>query len=235
MATPPPFVAEYETVWNTSTSPKTISVSGDVGDMLMVFAVNQGWHSGVDSFSTPSGGGLAFTSLQQSASVGNCTVGVWTCMPGPQQTFTFSLGQVGPSSDQFGYNVLRFTGANGGASSLTQGTGNPSGSLTTTQDNSAVVAFIGDWAGQDGASRAWGTVNGISPTEVTYFRVVSNYTVYGAYWPDVGAAGANSYGLTGTGTQTFTVVAAEVLPTPAGNPSGTSPRVQSVMVPTMQF
>lgn len=89
------------------------------------------------------------------------------------------------------------------ASSSNNGTGSgaPSWTLTTTTNNCLIVAVVVDWNAVDGASRTWRTVNGITPTAGNGFErsyVLSGtgaLTYYVAYWPDVGAAGAKTLGL----------------------------------------
>lgn len=213
MATPPTFVAEYETVFSTSATPKTTSVTVAAGDTLVIIGMteDQGY-----TLNTPTGGSLTYT-LEQSVVVSNfCTAYVWTAPAPGSQTFTLS-GTMTGGSGLWGFNCLRFSGSPGiGASSKTNITsGAPSLGITTTGDNSAIVVANADWTASDGASRTWRTVNGITPTsgnslEVTYYRNSTTYTAYGAYWNDAGTAGAKTVGLSAPSAQKYSIVAVEV-------------------------
>jgi hypothetical protein len=92
--------------------------------------------------------------------------------------------------------------------------GAPSLSITTTQDNSAIVVANGDWNATDGASRTWRTA-GSSATENTYFRDSTRYTAYGAYHADAGTAGGKTVGLSAPGGQKYSIIAVEVKGTAA--------------------
>jgi hypothetical protein len=132
------------------------------------------------------------------------------------KSMTVSSSESGIADPRFNLNVLQFRDSDGvGASVSNNTTGTPSISITTTQDNSAVAVIIIDWNAADGASRTWLTVNSITPTsgnggERTYFRNASFYTVYAAYWSDVGAAGAKTVGLSAPGSQQYSIIAVEV-------------------------
>ena len=204
----PTFVAEAESVWNTTTSPKTVSITVDNGDVVVVCA-------GTDAtggLGSPSGGGLTYT-LQQADGV--VAVVVHTTIGTSTQTFT--LSQPDPGGADFGVNALRFAATAGvGASTVATVSGvDGSVSLTTQADNSAVVVLIVDFGAVDGAARTWKTVNGITPTvgnglEATYNLDAGIYTVYAAYYSDAGAAGANTFGISAPTGGNYSVIAVEV-------------------------
>lgn len=218
MPTPPSFVAEYETAWSTGASPKTASVTVSVGDVLVVAAAAASWSSSSDNLNTPTGGGLTYT-LEQSYSVINDTSAwIWTALSDSSQTFTLSVAENG-GAQLYGFNALRFSGSDGiGNSTIVHSVGSGVASttpLTSIQDNSAVVLIGADWNAVDFTTRTWATVNGVTPTsgnglERTYFRDSAQYTVYAAYWDDVGVAGGNTYGITTTGVIDSTIAAVEV-------------------------
>lgn len=218
MATPPTFVAEYESVWNT-TAAKSVSVTVAAGDTLVVFGVTE---DSQYTLNTPTGGSLTYT-LQQSVVVSSYTsVFIWTAPCPSSQSFTLQVTSNIPGT--FGINVARFSGSSGiGASSKTNVTGSaPSLGLTTTGANSAIVAAIGDWNAIDGTSRTWRTVNGITPTagngqELTYSRQVGLYVAYGAYWSDAGTAGSKTVGVSSPSGQAYAIVAVEVLGVAGGS------------------
>lgn len=222
MATPPVFVAEYETVWNTGgASAKTVSVTVANGDVLVIVGITE---SDGTTLGTPTGGGLTYTPAQSINVVGFTSLYTWTAPSASAQSFTMSITPGGIGGGFFGYNVLRFSGATIGTSTKTNVTGPsaPSLALTTTQDNSAVVMGCGDWTAADGASRIYRTVNSITPVaagsgEDSYFRNTTNYATYVAHWSDCGTAGAQTYGLT-TPSQRFSIINVEVKGTVAAAP-----------------
>lgn len=210
MATPPTFVAEYETVWDTDTSPKTISVTVVTGELLCHCGISS---DGNNVLATPTGGtSVTWVAAQASTTANKCMIKTWTVAPAGQ---TFTLSET-VSTGVFGFNCLRFSGTDGvGASNKAEGSGSgPSVSLTTTADNSAVVVAVGDWSATDGTTRTWRTVNSFTPTagngaEKSYFRNTTDYATYVAVYPDAGTAGANSYGLSAP-SQNWTIHAVEV-------------------------
>jgi fibronectin-binding autotransporter adhesin len=212
MSTPPTFVAEYEVSdWQITTTPRTMSVTVAAGDYLVVIAGTEE----SNNLQTPTGGGLTYTLQQQVTVSSYAGVSIWTAPCASSQTFTLSVAITGGQA--FGFNVLRFSGCSGiGASNKTNAaSGTPSLGLTASGDNSAIVCIDTDWNAADGASRAWRSINGITPTagnglEVTYSRNASRYTVYGAYWSDAGTAGSKTVGLTTPG-QKYAIAAVEVL------------------------
>ena len=80
-----------------------------------------------------------------------------------------------------------------------------------------------DYGAEDGTSRAWRTVNGSAPVETAYFLNALNYTVYVAYYANVGTAGAKTVGLSTPTGQQYTIAAIEVLATSSNNFTGTAP------------
>lgn len=211
MATPPTFVAEYETAWD-GTGTDTVSVTIADGDLLVEVSAT------ADTAATPGvptgGTGVTWTAAQFSNTASKCSIRSQTSTGAAAQTFTLSQAYTG-SGPVNGATCLRFSGSDGvGASNKAEGSGTgPAVDLTTEADNSAVVVIASDWAAGNGA-RTWRTVNGYTPAagngEYTYAYVSGQYTVYVAVYPDVGAAGTNSYGLSAP-TQNWTIHAIEVL------------------------
>lgn len=205
--TAPTFVAEYETSWTTTTSPKTASVTTAVGDVLVCFVISEDSSS---TLGTPTGGtGLTWTAQQTYTNANNCDITVYTATATTAQTFTLSVANSG-TTHRFGFNCLRFSGSSGiGASNKAQSTGTPSLSLTTTNPDSTIVVASGDWAAIDGATRPAITTAG-AYTEQTYATVSGQYTVYGGRYANVGTAGAKTVGWSGPSGQTYSMVAVEV-------------------------
>jgi hypothetical protein len=123
----------------------------------------------------------------------------------------------------WGYNAIRFSGSSGvGASNSALGqSGNPTLSLTTTQDNSAIVVVIGDWSSVVDASPTWLTLNSKATVQTSWRPGnAASYGVYIGVFPDVGAAGAKTIGLANPTTGgLFTVAAIEVLGSPPAAPT----------------
>src|SRR5690349_7036720 len=119
----PTFVAEYESAWNTTTSPKTASVTVATDDILVICGVTA---DNTATLGTPSGGGLTYTLQQSTAISSKCAVYVWTAIAGSSQTFTLSISRSGGTTIEWGFNALRFSAASAvGASAVTTGTGAP--------------------------------------------------------------------------------------------------------------
>lgn len=230
MATPPTFVGEHETVWNTGGgADKSVTWTPTAGNILVAFAMSE------DAGTTISiSGGPTWTLAQSHTVASNCTCYVWTATAG-SGSITPTFSPAGSNGNQvFGANVLEFSGSDGvGASNKAQTTGGPSLGLTTLGDNSAIVVASSDYLAVDGTSRTWRTVNSVTPTsgnglEVTYFRSAANYTVYGAYYSDAGAAGAKTVGLSAPTGQQYSIIAVEVKGTGA---TATAPLFRPLIVP----
>lgn len=227
----PVYVGDSGTdLWNTTSASATYvtdSFSVTTNNIL----VGLGGFSNLESWTLAiSNSGTAHTwTERQKVSVANyCLAYGWTAPAAATQsnTATFTRGGSG-SATLFGGIVLQFSGSDGvGASAKTNvASGAPSLSITTTQDNSAIVVFVLDWSAVDGASRTWRTVNSVTPTaanglERSYFRDSAQYTVYSAYYSDAGTAGAKTVGLSAPGAQKYSIIAVEIKGTAA---AATSP------------
>lgn len=209
----PTFVAEYETVVNTTTSPKTVSVTTAVGDVLVLFGVAE---NRLVTLGTPSGGtSLTWTSRQEVTATPTadwCTARVWTATATTAETFTLSVTRTGDTGQFWGWICLRWSGSDGiGASAKTNvSSGAPSLAITTTGANSAVCCANTDWNAL-ATSRTWRTVNSSTGTEQMYVNVSGRYTSYANRWNDVGAAGSKTVGLSAPTGQKYSIVAVEVL------------------------
>ncbi len=231
----PTFVSENETVWNSSTDPKTTgSISVQAGDILVAISGAEG----ADGTTTCviSGGSLTWTVRQEVDVNDYAHVQVATATAASTTSITVSADWEGfPGGREWrGLNVLVFRASDGiGASAQengtdTGGTDEPSLSITTTQANSAIVVANGDWNATDGASRTWRTGAGTA-TEVTYFRDSSHYAAYGAYHADAGTAEAKTVGLSAPSGQKYSIVAVEVKGT-ASSSLTASPGVGSLTI-----
>jgi hypothetical protein len=211
----PTFVAEYEVAsWNTGGNSKTVTPTTADDDLLVLVGGAEGAELTLD----PAGNGMTYT-LRQSITVTDfCAAFAWTAPATGASGWTLTVTKDG-NNLLWGVTALRFSGAGGvGTSAKTNTSGAPSLSITTTQANSAIVVFVSDWNAADGTTRTWRTVNGTTPTignglERTYFRNSSAYAVYAAYYPDAGAVGSKTVGLSAPSGQKYSIVAVEILGT----------------------
>lgn len=210
----PIFVASYSTTYITNASPQTVSVTTQPGDILVVYG---GSENETNTISTPSGNSISFTLRQSSINSGYGNAYLWTGTDLSGGTnWTLSCTQTG-GSGHWGFTCVVFRGVSGiGASDKAHSaSGNPSLSLTTTQANSALVLFDADWNAQDGTTRTWNTINGVTPDagngyELTYVYENSIWSAFGAYYPDCGIIGTKTLGMSAPANQKWSVVGIEI-------------------------
>lgn len=215
----PTYVQEAETAWNSGSTPRgSGNFTTSTGDVVIAASVKEGTTDDLSQTGTN-----VTLSVQQTVDVASyCEVEVSAGVVASGGTTSVSFVNSVDGANHFGGNALTFTASDGiGASAKTNTTGAPSLSITTTQNNSAVVVIVGDWNSADGASRTWRTVNSITPTagngyERTYYRDSARYTVYLAYYPDVGSAGSKTVGLSAPSGQQYAIIALEVKGTASG-------------------
>lgn len=240
--TPPTLILDNEGTlgWDVTTEPKsTAAFNSAIGDVWVTGAIAEDNAANLDP---PTNTGTAQTFTARGAvDTNNWTeVHTYTTIVNAVLTGqTVSMVRQG-SALKWNLNVVRFSGSDGigavpAGEAETVDTA-PSLSITTTSDNSAIVVFIGDWDAEDGTSRTWRTVNGITPTagngyELTYFRNASNYAVYIAYYPDAGAAGAKTVGFTAPASPKASIVAIEVKGTTAAVTAAGNAPTQPLGVP----
>lgn len=233
----PTFVASYAYTAASTNADVTISLTNSAGDVLVCIAATEDNNR---TLTTPTGGtGLTWT-LQQSTNLASfAKVYTWTTTATAANTAA-TISMTRDTTSWASARILRFTGSDGiGASSATTTTttGTPSLAITTTQANSAIVTDVADWNAIDATTRTWRTINGTTPTagngfETGYFRNASFGTTISAYWPDAGAAGAQTTGLTTPTTGwKWTAVAVEVKGT-AGGGGGSSTPPPAILVPS---
>jgi hypothetical protein len=211
----PTFVSYTDTGWATvvsTASVATSSISVQSGDILVAVGATS------DSAVTlaVSGGSLTWTAAQ-SVNVSNyCSAYIWTATASSTTSFAVTFSRTGGGGGQkYGGGVYVFRAASIGNSSKTNTTGAPSLALSSSQANSAFVQVVGDWNAADGASRTWRAINSTTPTsgngyEKAYSRDSSQYTVYSAYWPDVGSTGSKTTGLSAPSGQQYAAIALEI-------------------------
>lgn len=221
----PTLASSAQSAWTSTTSPKTVSVTVAIGDVLVVKGVKE--ESSGNTMSTPTGGtGFTWT-LQQSHVVNSWTgAWVWTATATAAQTFTLSVAATGPGV--WGFAVERWTGSTGiGASAKVQSTGAPSMTLTTTGANSAISAVMGDWNATTGTA-TYRTINGFTPAAGGVGETGARpgdgatYGAYSCYWTDAGTAGGKVVGQTAPSTQKYSLIAVEVLGNASSSTTGSA-------------
>lgn len=234
MATPPTFVAAYVGPTPTKTTPKTIVVSGAIGDTLICYASTADQTATV---SAPTGGtGLTWT-LQESVvtsggvDCSNCYM--WTSpVTATLSSVTLTLVETAGTTFWWGFFFLRFSGVSGfGGKNVTHitGTGLPTLSLTTTGSNSAIVVGNVDFVPASGTP-AWLTNFGAFTQECDQF-VSSNMGQYGGYHANSGSPTTANVGMTAPTGQTYSIIALELL---GQTTSSASPNLYLLDVPTMR-
>jgi hypothetical protein len=242
MPTAPTFVDEQETTFD-ATTPKNVaaSLTANANDMLVEAGVVENTQG---TLGTPTGGTSVTRTLREEETAGvagvRCGAYMWTAPVTSGQSFTPSFNRA-TGTEKFIGTALLFRGTDGvGATNSTnnaEGSGAPSLSITTTQDNSAVVVVVADWNAGDGSSRTWNTVNSITPTsgngyERSYVRDATAATYYVAYYPDVGAAGSKTVGLSAPSTMRYVICAVEITGSTPWPPDGTSDAASKLKVIT---
>ncbi|TAH34088.1 hypothetical protein EYC59_03770 [Candidatus Saccharibacteria bacterium] len=215
----PTFVASYTTVYDTDASPKTLSVTTQAGDMVVVYGAIE---NGAQVLDVPSGNNIPFT-VQQTVAISNMwgAAYIWAGIDELGGT-SWTLSNTISATAHWGMTCLVFRGSGGiGAAVATNVSGAaPSLDITTLQGNSALVTVVSDWNGTDGSSRTWRTVNSVTPTlgnglELNYTNDAPVLWVsYGAYYDNAGSAGLKTVGLSAPGGQKYSMVAVEVFGSP---------------------
>lgn len=212
--------------WSTTTTPKTASVTTQVGDVLVVLA-SHGTPATV--INTPTGGTSLSWTLQKSfTGAGAPSMYVWTATATTAETFTLSVGRAA-TTDAWSFRFYQFRGSGGvGASVITAAhtTGAPSQALTTTGANSAVMCLVGDFNESTVTTRTWRTINSITPTAANTLEkdavlVSGTASWLSAYWNDAGATGSKTLGLTTQTGADYSMASIEILGASGSNFSQT--------------
>lgn len=201
--------------FNSTGATKTVSVTANSGDCLVVLACTG---DSTQDFGTPSGGGLTYTS-RTSAGV-NLTnlngIQFWTAFATSTGSFTLSLSISPNNSTAWGVSVLRFSGVTGiGANSSDSNSSNtttPLTSFTTTADDSVIVAGSTDW-NFNGGARTYRTAAG-SFTETNSYANAGIGTLDYGYYADAGVAGTYAIGLTAPTPQRWALIGVELVGAP---------------------
>lgn len=243
MGTPPTFVTDVEGAagWGSSATPKTTATfNGSTNDVLVTLLTDSNDNGG-EAYTFTSTPAETWTELAETTGTTNADVWMqpaWTVLTADRTGMAAIATRTGGDAVPFNILTAIFTGSDGvGAYAKSPGNGGaaPALGITTLFDNSAIIYMVGDWAATDGATRTHRSVNGFTPTagngqELLYFTDGSNYTVYCAYIPDAGNAGAQTVGISAPGTGDCLVIAVEIQGTPGAPPSGPFPMLRPAVV-----
>jgi hypothetical protein len=227
MAVPPTRVSHVASSWTSESSPKTLSVTVQNGDLLIVAAGAEG--SG-NNFGI-SGGSLTWTRRQSSYQSFRADMALWSAQA--TETTTFSIAVSNDDNQSWGCAATVWRNHGGlGNTGVGTGDGDADALFTTASSDSAVVVYIADYNAIDGAGRVYHQVNG-APTELLYGRSSNDYTWYGIVYPDTNAAAQYEIGINGMSDQKWTMVVAEIKGTATGVAAGFA---QGVGIPSsVQF
>lgn len=206
----PTLISSTDSAFNVSDTPKTVVVSVNAGDIIVVVA---GSEDNARVLGLPTATGNTFTIQQQVGVANYCQAMVASCTAASTNaSLTVSCTATGTSTLIWGFTCFVYRGSDGiGASAKTNvASGAPSLALTTTQANSAIAVVNTDWNASDGTTRTWRTVNSEVGTEDAYFRDAARYTIYTGHWNDTGATGAKTVGLSAPTGQKYSIVALEI-------------------------
>ena len=208
---PPTLVAYYPPPsWATTGTTDTVTgITTQAGDLVVV-AMATGED---DTVSNITGNGLTYGSLGFATTVGNEMVQAWTAIDnagGTNWTLTITRSATGSNS---GAAVWIFRNASLGAEVGPTLHGNgvqPSQTITTTQDQSAIVFFSGDWSAITVAGATYTSINGAQPVVDQAVQVVSGHSVYALHYANAGLVGSKTATITAPTGQRPTSVAIEV-------------------------
>jgi hypothetical protein len=209
----PTFVSYGASVFNVNTTPKSVTPTVQVGDVIVVFGLTG---NDLTQINTPSDGVNTYATPQNIQVTDFVYAKVWTTTATTAATLTISATRAGTGGDHWGLGYFVHRGSDGiGNSNKANASGAPSVSLTTAAANSAVIAFLGDWNAAATTGKTWRTVNSVTPSVGNGAEKLATvdsgiYTVYAAVWNDVGAAGANTYGMTAPTGQKYSIIVIEV-------------------------
>jgi hypothetical protein len=209
MAGPTP-VAQYNAKTSSPTTGAitTTSFTPVNGEILIVKA--ETWDHTI-SMSTPTGGGLTYTSQVSYGPTGfRPWVGIWTAtVSGSPSGMTVS--STPSASAQCSIEVERWSGAQLDATPVTAtanaGSGAANGSLTTTAANSVISWVASDSQSLDPATRAY--LSSATDENVRDGHVGANGVGYHAYQA-VAAAGATSFGLSAPTGMQYAIAGIEI-------------------------
>lgn len=218
----PTFVTWVGSVFNTSTTPKTLAVSVQAGDRMVVMSQAESSLSGAVT-TAPTGGSETYTQIASLTS-GNQTQAraiAWSVTCASTQSYSVSCVKPATGTVLWGCQcwIWRDSDGFGAVGAPTVGSTSNSVTLTTTQANSGLCIGSADWNAANGASRTARTINGSTGTEDVYGRDAAAYTWYGQHYLDAGSIGSVTGGYSAPTGQQSAIIAVEVKGTAGGAPA----------------
>jgi hypothetical protein len=226
MATPPTFVSFGNTVLNTTTEPKTVSVTVQTGDLLIVASIMESATSAGPVNTAPTGGSLTYSQLATLGTTNSHARAIaWSAPATGNATFSVSAVMPSVSTGWWGLAVWVWRSHNG-TGTIGAPTVNSTSNLvtmTTAAANSALCVVSADWNAVDGTTRTRRTVNGSTGTERGYFRDSVHWGAYQQDYADTGAAGSISAGYSGPAGQATATIGIEVKAAVGGAATSSAP------------
>lgn len=213
----PTYQSINATSWtDTTSSTKTTSSHSPANGNIL--ALLGGLESTAQTLSSLSTSGPAATQRQIDNTTDYSPLAIYTATAtGSSITETITRSSTG--QQYFGIVVIEYSGSDGvGASNKARGTtGNPSVSLTTTQDNSAVCVIVTDW---NAVSSGTPAISGYTyMSSQSYNGDGAHYGVYIFRNDDVGAQGSKSITMTGKSGTKWQIAAVEIKGTASASAS----------------
>lgn len=230
----PSFVQEYlqSGNFNTTGTPKTVSVTVADGDTLVVMFCSADYRQQPN---TPTGGGLTYT-LRVSANMNISNLlnnlAIWTAPSSSAQTFTLSIGISPNNGFVWGFLAHRFRGVsrigNSGTSQDSSNTTAPLLNLTTLGRYSTISMFVSDFGTETGA-RTYRTAAGAF-TE-THHTSNTNYgSSEAGYYLQAGDPGSYALGQTAPTPRQWLMGAVELQPGSLALSSNPTSREQGALL-----
>jgi hypothetical protein len=201
---------EYETSWNTTTSPKALAafdaVAGDV--LVAAVAAVTNITSKVATL-TNTGTALVWTRVASITTAGKAHVEIQTTTV-VDDTAGMVVTSAWTGGVEWGTSVcqLRVAQNTGNADTASSAAGAPSDAFATSADDSFVLVLVADTSHVDGAARVWREPTPI--TELLYFHDTA-WTAYLGYHADAGVVGTSTVGLSAP-SQNYALAVVEVPP-----------------------
>ena len=217
----PTFVDHQESVWNTTGASKTVTITVQAGDILVVGCINE---DSDETFTVPTNDGTALTWTQRHllTTASNCEVGIWTAVADSNRTIVITGHVTGSIDNDWGMYARAWRASDGvGAVGSVEGdtTANFSANITTTQANSAIEAAQGDWSAVTGARTA---LTGAGAwTQKSSYNNPAKYNAITGYHADAGAIGTYAVGSSAPTGQDLSIGLVEIKGTAA---AGSLPR-----------
>jgi hypothetical protein len=207
-------VVAFESVWTTTTTPKSVVVTGcEIGDYLFCISTGDNATAVTEiTTSTTVGSTSAWTEAQQNHATNCWYLGAWATVSAAG-SITVQADAAG-SAANWGMWVLRCTGSSGIGVSVGVPLGGSTQTTSLTVEAGSVLMFTSSDFSGGGVGSGWTPTADVTLVERSN---PSGFTVHAAYWINH-AAGTRAYGSTGAAGNEFNIVAMEIKEAPTGPP-----------------